>query len=202
MGYHVLDKEKRELILKICRDAASPKKIVATLVYDSHVPKKAEQKKGINILLIIGSLKMTLRHFTKPLGEGKANLLMVDRETFNKDTKDDWMGGLLAENMLLPYESLVNGEFLWNQEVKVKERMVTEILGAIILEYPEMSHEFLIKPEYFMLEAMARKASLYPPLAYRLINIFEGGQAEENRKAMMKGFMAALLPNTPKEPAR
>ena len=195
MGGCVLDKETRDEILDICKKTASASDIVGVSIYDLPTDSIGGKGKDINVLLILAAKKLTLKHQRKGLRtlEGSTvSLLAVDQRTFKEDVEKDWLGGLLVENMLVPYQPLVNADFLWDQEVKAKKRVVTEILGNLVLEYPEMISELLIRPEYFMFEAMARKASLYPPITYRFLSILRGDLGEKNRELMMIGFKAAL----------
>jgi len=118
--------------------------------------------------------------------------LTVDQRTFEKDVASDWLGGLLVENLLLPYDPLANRNYLWEQDVAAKKRTIMEILGNLVLEYPEMSHELLIQPEYFMFETMARKASLFPLIAHRFLTVLRGESRAKNTELVMNGFTAAL----------
>ena len=192
MNGQVLDSSTRSEILTVCKEEASSLDIVAALCFDLFLHNRKDKKRYFNILLILDSQKLILRHRVKPIKEGKVSLLMVDRKTFEKDVENDWLGGLLVENMLTPYESVINEDFLWQKEVQAKKRLVTEILDNLVLEYPEMSHELLIEPEYFVLEAIARKASLYPPMMYKFLMMFEGDSKVENLNLIKKGFDAAL----------
>ena len=189
---HPLSKTLRSEILGICRETASPHDIVAASIQGLNADVDTERKKDVTVLLVLSSPKLTLKYQTKRIEETTISLLMVDQNTFEKDVEKDWLGGLLVENMLVPYEPLVDGDFLWDQEVKAKRRIIGEILANLVLEYPQMSHELLIKPEYFLFEAMARKASLYPPISYRFLNMFGGDVGEKNREIVMEGFKAAL----------
>ena len=187
-----LEGSKRNEILTLCKEEASKLKIVAALRYDSflHIPK--DKKHSFSVLLILNSPKLILRHRVKPLKDVEVTLLVVDRKTFEKDVENDWLGGLLVENLLTPYESLVNEDFLWHKEIQAKKRLVTEILDNLVLEYPEMSHELMIESDYFMFEAMARKVSLYPPIMYKFWKMLEGDSKVENLNSIKKGFDAAL----------
>ena len=187
-----LDNAVKSQILNVCRQVAAPHNVIAVAVSDPHVWGYADEKSDIGVVLIAGSPRLMLRHQLKPLKDGTVSLLAVDQKTFERDVERDWLGGLLVENMLTPYEPLVGSAFLWEREVKAKKRIVTEILTNLVLEYPYMSSELLIKPEYFMFEAMARKAALYPPVAYRFQNLLNSGLREKNRESIMKGFRAAL----------
>ncbi len=182
-------------LLNICKEEASPKDIVAASIHSLPLGGEGNEKEVFNVLLILDSPKLILRHSFKRLRTLKGlalSILVVNQKTFERDVENDWLGGLIVENMLVPYEPLINREYLWNYEVKAKKRIIVEILNNIVTEYPEMSNEMLIKPEYFMFEAMARKASLHPPIAYRFLNIFREGIAENVQESMMQGFRAAL----------
>jgi Kae1-associated kinase Bud32 len=192
MNSQILDNLTRNEILAICREEASSFDIVAALCHNSFLRSHRDEKRCFNILLILDSSKMILRHRVKPLKEGEVSLLTVDRETFEKDVESDWVGGILVENMLMPYEQVIGEEFLRQKEVHAKKRLVKEALDNLVLEYPEMSHELLIEPEYFMFEAMARKASLYPPMTYEFLKMLEGDSKVENLNLVKKGFNSAL----------
>ena len=192
MKGHPLGDASRSEILRVCREAASPDNIIAASIHDSHLGGNADKKNDVSALLVLDSTRTSLKYRTESIEDVTISVLMVDQKTFEKDVERDWLGGLLVENMLVPYEPLINGDFLWDQEVKTKKRIIAEILGNLVLEYPEMSHELLIKPEYFMFEAMARKASLYPPISYRFLEVFGGELGEQNRESVMEGFRAAL----------
>jgi Kae1-associated kinase Bud32 len=179
-------------VLSICREEASQYKIVAAAIYDLYL-QNAGKKHDISVLLILESQRLILKHRVRTIEGTNISILAVDLKTFEKDLSKDWLGGLLAENLLTPYRPLVNASYLWEQEVRAKKKIVVEILGNLVLEYPEMSHDLLIRPDYFMLEAMARKAFLYPPMEYKFLKLLEGDLKEENRQSMMKGFDAALI---------
>jgi len=188
----VLSSQSKGEILNICRELAFPYDIVAASFYGPHICGYADEKSDLNVLLIIKSPKSILKCHIETINETNLSLLMVDQKTFELDVKEDRLGGLLVENILIPYESLVNGDYLWDQEVEAKKRIVIEILGNLVLEFPQMSHELLVKPEFFMFEAMMRKASLFPPITYRFLNMLRSESRERNQEFMMRGFTAAL----------
>ncbi len=187
-----LNISERNEILTVCREEALELKIVAALSYDPFLHVSKGEERSYRILLVLESPKLILRQRQKHHEDIEVSVLTVDRKSFEKDVKSDWLGGLLAENLVTPYEALVDEGYLWQMEVQTKKRLVTEILDNLVLEYPEMSHEFMVKPEYFMFEAMARKVSLYPPMACRFLMSLEGDSKAQNLQSMKKGFDAAL----------
>jgi len=186
-----LDSDVRRDVLTICKQEFE-EGIFAAVANSSYIGGREETESRVDVTLVLDILTRKLSYERKRLDEGHLSILAVDRRTFEKDVENDWLGGMLVESLLMPYEPLVNRDFLWHQEVKAKKRIVLEIIDNLILEYPEMSSEMLIKPEFFMWEAVARKASLYPPIICRLLVSPEGRISWEARKSVMQGFEAAL----------
>ncbi|MDG6222004.1 MAG: lipopolysaccharide kinase InaA family protein [Candidatus Bathyarchaeota archaeon] len=182
---------QKEDILNICNDIAGSRKITAVCVYGPWACGYADQKTDINVLLVIEKFLLRLTNHFGTVDDIKISILVVNRSDFEKDIKKGWLGEFVAERVLFPYLPLVNAEYLHSNEVKTKKRTVIELLGNLILEFPESSHEFLIKNEYFMYETMMRKAKLFPPLAYVFHNITQKN-AEQNIKAIMEGYMEAF----------
>ncbi len=188
----MLNEETKEKILNICREIASPMEIVAALLYGSHVCGYADEDSSISVMLIIESQRLTLRWHLEPLEEADLFILTVDRRTFERDVKGDQFGGLLTEGILFPYEPLLNTDYLQEKEVEAKWRIIHEIMSNLISELPEMSHELLIKPEYFMFEMMMRKALVFTPITYSFLNMLRIDLRERNIESVMKGFGRAL----------
>ncbi len=191
MRSRLLDSDTRKDILTICKQEFEGG-IFAAAASSSYMGSRDETESRVDVTLVLDSSTHKLSYERKPFDGGILSILAVDRRTFEMDVEGDWLGGMLVECLLMAYEPLVNKEFLWHQEVKAKRRIIVEIIDNLILEYPEMSRELLLKPEFFMWEAIARKASLYPPIICRLISSPEGGISREAQKSIMQGFEAAL----------
>jgi len=186
-----LDSDARKNILMLCKQEFA-EEIFAAAANMSSIYGRAETESRIDVTLILDSPTRKLTYQRRSLSIGTVSILAVDRTTFEKDVENDWLGGVLVENLLMPYEPLVNEIFLRSQEVKAKKRIIIEIIDNLIFEYPEMSREMLLKPEFFMWEAIARKASLYPPTICRFLSSSEEGISQEIQESIMRGFEAAL----------
>ena len=161
-------------ILCFCKKESLPFSVVAVAAHGKFIEEMLEKINRLNILVITNSSKMTLKYHTKSFDDIRVSFLIVDKKTLKRDVDNDWMGGILVEIMLMPYEPLINKEYLWKHEICAKKRLITEILANLILEYPETCRELMVEPRFFMLEAIARKASLYPPIKYRFMKILQG----------------------------
>jgi len=60
------------------------------------------------------------------------------------------------------------------------------------LEFPELSRELLIEAEYFMYEAMMRRARVFLPVTYSFLNMLREDVRRRNVESMMRGYLEAL----------
>ncbi len=183
--------EELKRIIDVSLDIA-PKEMIALSLYGSYAGGYADEKATIDVLMIINSDKIVLSSRSKSFDSRRIRFLIIDKGTFERDINNEWLGGILAENMLTPYIPLINGDYLWKQEVKAKKMIIDESLSNLILSFSEMSRNFMIKPEYFMFEAMMRRATLFPPLTYRFLNITKDDLKEKNYATIMRGFRVAI----------
>ncbi|RJS93658.1 hypothetical protein CW705_01400 [Candidatus Bathyarchaeota archaeon] len=190
MRTRLLDSDTRREILAICRREFEG--IFAAAANPPNIYGDDEAESRVDVTVILDSSERRLSYEREICKGGALSILAVDRQTFEKDVENDWLGGTLVDNLLVPYEPLINRGFLWSQEVKAKKRIIVETINNLILEYPEMSREILIKPEFFMWEAISRKASLYPPIICKILSVFEEEAGREAQRKIMRGFRAAL----------
>jgi tRNA A-37 threonylcarbamoyl transferase component Bud32 len=86
----------------------------------------------------------------------------------------------------------VNREFLGAQEVLLKKRLILELLENLVLDFPELSYEIHIKPEYFMYETILSRARLFPPLIHSLLGFMQQNSGTERVKSVLNGYLEAL----------
>ncbi|MFQ6081339.1 MAG: hypothetical protein ACE5OW_06700, partial [Candidatus Bathyarchaeia archaeon] len=159
-----LNENVKESALNLCRDVAGSRVIVAASLYGPWVCGYADEKSDVNVLLVLRNYRPRLKGHLKPLNGINTFILVVDQGIFERDVEQGWLGEFVAEKITVPYEPLINEEYLRYQEVKVKKRITRELLENIVSEFPELSHELFIKVEYFMYEAMMRRARVFPPI--------------------------------------
>ena len=179
-------------LLDVCKDIAGSMKIVAACVYGPHLYGYTSGKKEINVLLAVAFPQPILKNYRTHVRGIPASFLVIDPETFKKDVDNGLLGELVVEKIFTPYKPLVNRDYFWSQEVTAKKRIISELMDNLVLEFPELSYDLYIEPEYFVYETMARMASLFPPITYSFINILRGDLKEKNLSSVMKGIRAAL----------
>lgn len=188
----LLNGDPKENVFGLCKRIAGSRQIVAACSYGPWVCGYADEKSDVNILLILDGFSLLLNTYFKSTDGVNASILTADRRAFERDVEQGWLGEFVAEKVMVPYEPLINGEYLQRQEVKMKRRIVSELLENIVLEFPELSSEFLIKAEYFMYEVMMQRARLFPLITYTFLNMLRKDLRRKNVGSMMKGYMKAL----------
>jgi tRNA A-37 threonylcarbamoyl transferase component Bud32 len=141
---------------------------------------------------VLSGYQSILKTHHKACDRREAFILTVDQRAFQRDVEKGWLGEFAADKLMIPYQPLINAEYLRRQEVTLKKRIIWELLETIVLEFPELSHELVIKPEYFMHETLMQRARLFPPITYRFLNMLRNDLKEKNVEAMMKGYRQAL----------
>jgi tRNA A-37 threonylcarbamoyl transferase component Bud32 len=179
-------------LLDLCHNIAGKRRIVAACLYGPFGSGYADEKSNVNVLLVLSGFEPIVKMHHKTHGQKDVFILTVDQRAFHRDIEMGWLGEFVADKLMVPYEPLLKNEFLWHQEVAVKRRIIFELLENIILEFPELSQELLIKPEYFMHETLMQRARLFPPIAYCYLNMLRADVKERNIEKMMRGYRQAV----------
>ncbi|TEU05284.1 hypothetical protein E3I90_04555, partial [Candidatus Bathyarchaeota archaeon] len=182
----------KENVLSICKRIAGFHKIVAACFYGPRVCGYADEKSDIHVLLLLSGYRTGLKCYSKPSNGVNVFILAVNQRIFERDVEQGWLGEFVAEKITVPYEPLINEKYLRRQEVKVKSRIIWELCENIVLGSPELCHELLIKPEYFMYESMMRRARLFPPITYSFLNMLRRDLRRKNVELMMNGYLKAI----------
>jgi tRNA A-37 threonylcarbamoyl transferase component Bud32 len=188
-----LDQRMKEDLLELCRNIAGSRQIIAACIYGPWVCGYADQKTDISVLLILDSFALRINTYFETVDDVNVSILTVNRSDFERDVNKSGLGEFFAEKVAAPYESLKNGDYLRIYEVKLKKRTVLELLENLVLEFPESSHELLIKKEYFMYEVMMRKARVFPSITYSFLNTTKGNLGRKNVETIMEGYLTAFM---------
>jgi tRNA A-37 threonylcarbamoyl transferase component Bud32 len=187
-----LDRKMTSGVLNFCKHIAGSGDLVAACL-SSDVSAVSIRVGGVaDVLAVISGYVPRLMNFLKPFDGRNVLITAVDAWVFERDVDKGFLGEVLAGRMIFPYVSLVNAGYFQPLEVKLKKRLVLELLENLVLDYPELSYELRIKPEYFMYEAMITRARVFPLLNYLLLQFSREECKEANVGTVLPGYLLAL----------
>lgn len=144
------------------------------------------------VLLVIRDFRPRLMHYVKTFDEKIAIFFAVDQWIFERDIERGFLGEALAGMLIFPYKAIINENYLYASEVKLKKRLIIELLENIALSSPELSYEIQIEPQYFMYETILRRVRLFPPMIYSSTNLMYENNQKERLESVLHGYLEAL----------
>lgn len=194
MAQNLKDPSKtlNEEILNFCRHIAGPNHITAVCVSGDYAFGLPSSKAPIDVVLVIRGFQPRLMNYVKVFGDRSMIVLATDQWVFERDVDRGFLGEALASKLIFPYIAQVNPSYLHDQEVKLKKRLILELLENLVLDFPELSYEIRIRPEYFMHGTILSRVRLFPSMAYVLANLMGERGKERNTSHMLRGFKEAL----------
>ena len=176
----------------ICRRVAGQSEVVAVCLCSDYALGLSVDRETIEVLLVIRDFQPRLSHHMKVLDGHTVAILAVDQWVFERDVDRGFLGEALASGLIFPYDALENPDYLRAREIELKSRLVTELLENLVLSFPELCYELLIKPEYFMYETMLSRARLFPPTMYGSLSFIQEKDKEKSIRQVLEGYATAL----------
>jgi tRNA A-37 threonylcarbamoyl transferase component Bud32 len=179
-------------ILEFSRHLARAGQIRAACIYGDSHSRQTATKTIIQVLLVIENFQAKLVNYAKILGGRNVAILAVDDWVFERDIDRGFLGEALAWRLISSYAPLLGEEYLRLREVKLKKRLILELLENLVLDFPELSQELLIKPDYFVYETMLSRVRLFPPIIKDVSEFMRENAREENVERTLAGYRKAL----------
>jgi tRNA A-37 threonylcarbamoyl transferase component Bud32 len=149
-------------------------------------------KAPVNVLLVIRDFQARLMNYVMVIDERNVITIAVDEWVFERDVDRGFLGEALSGRLIFAYTPLVNEQYLRTQEIKLKKRLAIELLRNVVLDFPELSYDIYIKPEYFLYETLLSRARLFPPLIYDLMDFLGRDVKKRNIERGLHTFIEAL----------
>jgi len=188
----LLDGKLRRQIISFCRRVAGSCQITTACIVGDYALGLTDAKTVVEVLLVIRGFQPRLMSYVKILDDRSVIVFAVDEWVFERDVDRGFLGEALAEGIIFPYVALKNEDYLHLQEVKLKKRLILELFENLVLDFPELSYNLHIEPEYFMYETMLSRARLFPPMIYTVLNFMQNNAKKENAKLVMRRYLEAL----------
>lgn len=179
-------------VLNFCKRVVSPSVVIAACRRSDFAPILSSTRRIPQLLIIVRKFQPRLMNYVKAFDGQNISILAVDSWVFERDVDKGFLGEALASALIFPYEVLQNPNYLHSQEIMLKKRLIIELLESLVLDFPELSHELRIKPEYFMYETMLTRARLFPPTFYALAGLTKDDEGRKKIGPVLRGFLEAL----------
>jgi tRNA A-37 threonylcarbamoyl transferase component Bud32 len=181
-----------EQILDFSRHIAGTSHIKAVCICRSGASGLATEKGLIQTLVIIHNFQPKLMNYVRNIWGRNVVTLAVDEWVFERDVDRGLLGESISWELILPYNPLVNEAYFHVQEVKLKKRLISELLENLVLDFPTLSNEFYIKPEYFMYQALLSRARLFPLMVRDVSDFLKEGLRTSETEKTLSGYLEAL----------
>lgn len=185
-----LNEELKQQIIDLASHTAGSGQVTAIGLIDNY-PSKAPNKSIIEVIIIIRDFQPRVISYFKNLNGRNTVVFAVDQWVFERDIDRGFLGEAIASKLIFPYSALKGKEFLHNQELVLKKRLILEALENLSSSYPELAYHMQIKPQYFLYEIMISRIRVFPLLAYELSNLLEGCYIKDEDQALAS-YMEAL----------
>ncbi len=178
-------------ILDFCRHVAGNCQITSVCLNDEELGK-GNGRSTVQALLIIRDFQTRLMSHPLTLQGRNIVIFAVDQWIFERDVDRGLLGEALASVLLFPYMPKVNADYLHEQEIALKQRLILELLENMVISFPQLSPRMRFKPEYFMYEVMLKRVRVFPPLAYGVSNFLCEEAHQEKVGLVLRGYEQAL----------
>ena len=138
---------------------------------DNLLINKNNSANPIELILIIKDFQPRISTNIRLFEQRNITIFVADQWIFERDVERSFLGEALASTLIFPYSPILGQDFLYQQEILLKKRLILEQLENLVQTYPELSTHIKIKPEYFMYEAMLNRVRIFPPLYNSLYRI-------------------------------
>jgi hypothetical protein len=178
--------------MDFCNHIAGSARITAVSYFDYCPTKMAKTKSVAEVVLVIHDFPIRIMSYLRTIAGRSILLIVVDQWIFERDVERGFLGEAAAGTLVFPYVALRGENYLHEQEVKLKKRLVLELLVNLVLSFPELSDSLRIKPEYFMYEVMLNRVRVFPPLANCVSNFMQGVRPRNEKNPTIEGYLYAL----------
>jgi tRNA A-37 threonylcarbamoyl transferase component Bud32 len=187
----VSDKLSKQ-ILQFAEHVAGSSPITAVCLYGGYPFEASEVGSMIQVLLVIRGFPPRLMNYVKISDNRTLVFLAVDEWIFERDIDRGFLGEALAWSLVVPHRPLKNADYLGHQEVKLKKRLIVELLENLVLNFPELSYELCIDPQYFLYGTVLSRERLFPPATYSIVGFLENANKKENVEPTLEGYGKAI----------
>jgi len=168
----------------------SNREIVALAAYGSQVAGYATKESDYDVVLVVKPFTQRIKYYYMK-GETECSALVVDPKSFESDCKKSTLGEFVSGRLLNPYYPIAGEQYLRNNEIAFKKRVLLEGLSEAYAENSEFSAEIIFPLKYFLYEKLRKRAAIYPPVVYSYSRTYGESLLKDNLENSLMGFRDA-----------
>jgi Kae1-associated kinase Bud32 len=161
-------------ILDFCKHIAGSANISAVVHVDNYSMKEICDKTIINIMLVVQSFQPRVMSYIKTVNDKTIFVLAVDQWVFARDIEIGLLGEAIASKLIFPHSTIYGEDYLHEKEIRLKKRLILELLENLASSYPELTHVIQIQPQYFLYEVILNRIRVFPLIAYDSSKLTKG----------------------------
>ncbi len=146
-----------------------------------------------DLLIICNNYPHGLRAHRRIAEGTELTFLVTERDLIESDVRKGALGDFLTDKLVYPYRPLENQSYLESLALEAQKRIATEEARDLVTEYGEMCRGLVIKPEFFALARMRKRARVFLPSMDEYLRLLEPSVRAVNIAALRNSFERACL---------
>lgn len=160
------------------------------VVYGSQVSGYARKDSDYDAIVVVSPFTQRIKYYYLK-GDVQCSALVVEEKTFESDCSKSTLGEFVSGRLLNPYTCISGTEYVRNNEVVYKQRVIAEGLYEAFADYNRFTEDVVFPLSYFLFEKLRKRAAIYPPVVYSYAMTYGDQLRQENLEASLVGFRLA-----------
>jgi tRNA A-37 threonylcarbamoyl transferase component Bud32 len=158
-------------IADYCKEISGSLQVIAISIFENCWGEPPETRGTIEVIMVVRDFQPRLMSHVKFLMGRNVVTFVVDQWVFERDIERGFLGEASVGTLIFPHTAISGNDYLKKQEIRLKKRLVLELLENLAISFPKLAERILIRPEYFMYEAISSRIRVFPPLASYASNL-------------------------------
>ncbi|MEM2875957.1 MAG: lipopolysaccharide kinase InaA family protein [Candidatus Bathyarchaeia archaeon] len=185
MSVSRIDEDERSILAKHCERISDKYGVRAACVSDIACEESGKIK-YFETLVILDNYLPTANITFRRVKNNYVKSILIDSKIFESDVKKGLLGEALSEKITFFYIPLRNESYLKNLELELKKRLIREEIERLVIEYPEVYKELLIRPEYFPYNIVYERCKFTSFLSYKFSRFMRATETEKIEKNFLE----------------
>ena len=165
---------------------------IAVCQYGPSVYARLGSFQGIDVLVVCDGYSEGLRAHRRVSDKREIRFLIAERNLLESDVKQGALGDFLTEKLLYPYHGIENSSYFEQLSYAARIRAVKEEARDLVLNYGELCRGLVVKPEFFGLSRLRRRARVFVPSMSDYLRLLETEVRNENLTYLHDSYLATV----------